>query len=184
MSYRNPLHGLDSAARRTPLSELAFTPDDTGIELPIPQQAPLPTVRAVRSLRILVTGTRGDKDGELTPTQISLVQAKLFLAAQDALTAGRPVVIVHGACHLGGVDRVAAQWAQRTPGADHEPHPAQWKGGRGAGPRRNGEMVALGAVVCLAFPGPDSTGTWDCLKQATRAGIPGRVYPLNGEVKS
>jgi len=32
-------------------------------------------------------------------------------------------------------------------------------------------MVALGAKLCIGFPGPRSRGTWDCLEKATNAGI-------------
>jgi hypothetical protein len=38
-------------------------------------------------------------------------------------------------------------------------------------------MVALGADICLAFPGPGSIGTWHCIKAAANAGIPVRIYP-------
>jgi hypothetical protein len=81
------------------------------------------------------------------------------------------IIIVHGQCPYGGVDLWAEQWAinrrQRF-----ERHPADWdKYGKPAGMIRNGEMVALGADLCIGFPGPKSRGTWDCLQKATDAGI-------------
>lgn len=58
--------------------------------------------------------------------------------------------------------------------------------GKRAGPERNGRMVAEAVrqkeegntVVCFAFPTRTSKGTWDCLRQAARNGIQGRVVPL------
>ncbi len=128
--------------------------------------------------RILVTGMRGKHADDTLPLHHrDIVVSALTVVVAWGARDGRKVVIVHGKCHKGGVDLVAEQWAQDV-GVATEPHPADWGKGRGAGNVRNGEMVALGADVCLAFPGPTSTGTWDCLKQAARAGIPGRVYPL------
>jgi YspA, cpYpsA-related SLOG family len=80
-------------------------------------------------------------------------------------------IIVHGHCPYGGVDLFAEEWAivQRQ---RWERHPADWgKFGKAAGPRRNAEMVALGAELCIGFPGPDSKGTKDCLNKAAAAGI-------------
>jgi hypothetical protein len=47
----------------------------------------------------------------------------------------------------------------------------------GAGPRRNDEMVALGAAMALAAPDPNgpSSGTRHCMAAAASAGIPVRV---------
>lgn len=65
--------------------------------------------------------------------------------------------------------------------------------GRGAGPRRNGEMVRTaieaaeergGVVRCFAFPYVGSRGTWDCLKQAAERGIRGYVWPVMVDMAS
>lgn len=126
-------------------------------------------------LRVIVTGTRN----ALTPEQVSFIQRKLTTVCGPARSCGAPVVIVHGRCHKGGVDLIAERWAEQTSGVTQEPHPADWnRHGIGAGMIRNTEMVALGAAICLAFPARGSRGTWDCLKKAADAGIPGRVYPL------
>lgn len=129
-----------------------------------------------KEFRVLVTGSRWTTDGDAV-----LVRAKLRLACGPALAEGRPVVVVEGRCPRGGVDLVAQRWSEETPGVTNEGHPANWSEyGRQAGMLRNAAMVCLGADVVLAFPSPDSSGTWDCLKRAVRAGIPGRVYPVVG----
>lgn len=130
----------------------------------------------MRKLRVLVTGTR-----DTTATQDTFVARTLARVCGEALGNGRPVVIVEGRCPKGGVDRAAQRWAESTPGVTDEGHPADWKQyGKRAGMIRNGEMVHAGADICVAFPGPGSIGTWDCLKKAAAAGIAGRVYPLAG----
>lgn len=52
---------------------------------------------------------------------------------------------------------------------------ADWDGdGKHAGPARNGRLVAWCAKaggVLLAFPGPKSRGTWDCVRKAQSAGL-------------
>ncbi len=128
----------------------------------------------MNDLRILVTGSR-----ETTEHDAAFVRSRLARAAASALGSGRPVVIVHGRCPYGGVDLVAHQWAEETPGVTPEPHPAEWeRHGKAAGMIRNADMVRLGADECQAFPGPGSRGTIDCLTKAIKAGIPTHVWPL------
>ena len=79
-------------------------------------------------------------------------------------------VIVHGQCPYGGVDLHADNWAQ-VQRQGWERYPAERRNGRLLGPERNAKMVALGARLCIGFPGPGSRGTWDCLEKATNAGI-------------
>ena len=91
------------------------------------------------------------------------------------VTAGRPGphVVVHGACPTGGdaiADRIAAEL-----GLTVERHPARWRRyGRSAGYRRNAEMVALGAEVCLAFIRDSSPGASMTARLADEARIPVR----------
>lgn len=121
-------------------------------------------------IRILVTGSRraDERDRQLIAA---------VLAEELALpNYGNDLVIVHGGAS--GVDTIAHLWA-----AEHalsvERYFADWdRLGRRAGPARNAEMVRRGASVCLAFPRPDSTGTWGCIRLAANAGIPVRIYPL------
>jgi hypothetical protein len=77
--------------------------------------------------------------------------------------------VVHGGARGADalVDEIARNWGW-TP----EVHPADWDlYGRSAGHRRNAEMVALGADVCLAFPLGVSSGTRGCMRLAASAGI-------------
>lgn len=115
--------------------------------------------------RILVTGSRSWTDRQ--------VVGEALLAAQTDpdLTGQGRMVLVHGDCPT-GADRIAAELAAGW-GWDVEAHPADWTAyGRSAGPKRNAEMVALGADVCLAFPLPESRGTLNCMRLAREAGIP------------
>jgi hypothetical protein len=114
-------------------------------------------------VRILVTGSR-DWDDE----------AGVRAALTDA-TAGHPGphVVVHGACPTGGdaiADRIAADL-----GLTVERHPARWRRyGRSAGYRRNADMVAAGADVCLAFIRDGSPGASMTARLAEEARIPVR----------
>ena len=125
-------------------------------------------------MRILVSGSREFRD-------ISVVEKALA-----EVTAGQlgPHTLVHGAAK--GADTLAAIAAKRF-GWIVEPHPAVWERHddgcpdwhqgqrvcRRAGHRRNAEMVAAGASVCVAFykRGAANKGTADCVKQAGAAGI-------------
>jgi hypothetical protein len=82
-------------------------------------------------------------------------------------------LLIHGACHLGGADILADEWAKargipvKPCGVDHAID-GPWPG---AGPRRNGRMFATtrpDAVV--AFPG--DRGTRNMIRQARAAGLP------------
>ncbi|MBO4273107.1 DUF2493 domain-containing protein [Microbispora triticiradicis] len=133
------------------------------------------------TFRILVTGSR-DWDDHLT------IHEALTRARWDA---GGPLVIVHGAWPT-GADDIAAWWARQYPHLHitDEPHPADWnRYGRRAGFRRNAEMVALGADLCLAFIAPctkrlcpkrkphGSHGATHTADLAEKAGIPVRRFP-------
>lgn len=97
---------------------------------------------------------------------------------------GRRIIVRHGACPT-GADLFAKEWTESWAGmtVTHEPWPAHWGLGKGAGPIRNSAMVQAGANVCLAFFGPCisdhcrikephwSHGTTDCARKAKAAGI-------------
>lgn len=114
-------------------------------------------------MRVLITGSR------------DWVAVRPIFAALDRLHQHDPhLVIVHGAGS--GADRIAKLWAIQQ-GVPYEPHPADWgRYGKAAGPIRNQQMVALGADLCLAFPLPQSRGTYDCMRRAREAGIPVHDY--------
>lgn len=91
----------------------------------------------------------------------------------------KSIVVVHGDCPT-GADAMAEDFVLRSraflrsKGYDirTEKHPADWNQyGRAAGPRRNKEMIALGADVCLAFNRGNSRGTSGTMKLAEEAGI-------------
>ena len=125
--------------------------------------------KAVRIYRILVTGWRDwpERDRYIIWNALNEFQASCEIPAQ--------FVVVHGQCPYGGADLYAEEWAF-SKGHVAEPHPARVVNNRILGPERNAKMVKLGADVCLAFPGPGSRGTVDCMKKAERAGIEVRSY--------
>lgn len=79
------------------------------------------------------------------------------------------VTLVHGAAR--GADslaaRIAAEW--------HWPvvaYPADWKThGKAAGSIRNQQMLDTKPDLVLAFPTPQSRGTWDMVRRAQAAGV-------------
>jgi len=79
-----------------------------------------------------------------------------------------PIKIIHGACPA-GADRVADAWAKRNM-MPVKPFPADWDTyKKGAGPRRNQQMVDTMPSYVIAFPG--GNGTRDCVARAETAGI-------------
>lgn len=89
--------------------------------------------------------------------------------------------VVHGACHLGGVDE-AADAVARELGCEVRAYPVDhavdgpWPA---AGPRRNLRMLQeSGAERLLALPCPRSRGTRSAVTAARKLGIPVRVVPV------
>lgn len=120
-------------------------------------------------MRILITGSRHWHAYDLAEQILNRLLLKH----------GPGFVIVHGGA--AGVDRAFAEACDDL-GIDHEPHPANWKEhGKGAGPLRNAEMVALGASLCIAVHEDirGSRGTRDCARKAIAAGIP--TYLVDSE---
>lgn len=136
--------------------------------------------------RVLITGSRDW-------TNRRTVWLALHVETQD-LRSGDALVVVHGECPT-GADRLAKRWVEvaQQHEADHhaaqlachvheESHPADWESyGKAAGHIRNGWMVDQGADVCLAFPLPQSKGTFDCMRKAKKGGIPVKVFTPFGE---
>jgi hypothetical protein len=137
-----------------------------------------PEVGVSDKIRVLVTGSRLDTLPDPDAARRVVRQA---LAKHIPYQERHRYVVVHGGCD--GVDQFADDWA-RDLGVEVEPHAVEkddrgrWVGGKGAGPRRNQEMVDLGAAVCLAFPFGVSRGTRDCMARARKAGIPVITYEL------
>jgi hypothetical protein len=143
--------------------------------------------------RVLVTGSRDWMDE--AAVWRALAEIARSLPPDQALT------IVHGGCPT-GADQMADDWG-RDFGATIETRPADWdhctdacpQGHRkskqtddvvhpgacadycpSAGPRRNHEMVRLGADICLAFLTPASRGGAQTARLAEQAGIPTRRH--------
>lgn len=111
-------------------------------------------------MRVIVCGSRDWRD-------VGAIRRRL-----EKLPAG--TVIVHGGCR--GADRHAAEAARKL-WFTIEEHPADWsRHGKAAGPIRNQGMADAGADLCIAFPLDKSSGTWDMIRKAEKAGIPVEVY--------
>lgn len=123
-------------------------------------------------MRVIVTGSR-HWEGPWAEEKVFdvLMMLRLF-----ALSVGQELTIVHGACPT-GADLITDIWCQRT-GTKMERHPADWKRfGKGAGPRRNQEMLDLGADMVIGFHRDNSTGTGHMLAIARHA----RIFPIEVE---
>jgi hypothetical protein len=122
-------------------------------------------------MRLLITGSR-DWDDRTTIANFLLdVRDTRDWTGRDGLD----VTLVSGACPR-GADRIAEEIAEDI-GWAVERHPADWLTyGRGAGFRRNAEMVALGANLCGAFIKNFSLGASHTASLAEEAGIPVRRF--------
>ena len=110
--------------------------------------------------RVLITGSRDWQD-------VVAVAAAMLQAHKGH---GPRPTLVSGACPT-GADAIAEGVAESL-GWHVERHPADWKQyGKAAGPRRNAEMVALGADICLAFIRNGSKGASHTTRLAEDAGI-------------
>jgi hypothetical protein len=120
---------------------------------------------------IIVTGWRGatqEKDGPQIVHRLAVCATQL---------GGGRIRLRHGACPYGGVDEIAAEWAERE-GHEVVAYPAEIRNGRVQGPARNRAMCAAGGNLMVAFPAPESRGTLDAMQWAVRYGITIRVWPL------
>ncbi|WP_018565022.1 SLOG family protein [Streptomyces sp. PsTaAH-124] len=118
-------------------------------------------------MRVLVTGSR-------LWINVAALEWQLVRLVRRV---GRPcdVLLVHGACPR-GADHLADRFA-RSIGMGIERHPADWNTwGKAAGFRRNSEMVALGADICLAFIANGSRGASMTADLAIQAGIPTYIF--------
>lgn len=82
--------------------------------------------------------------------------------------------VIHGAAQ--GADTLAGI-ADHNLGLEVVSVPAEWeKYGKKAGPIRNQKMLDMKPGLVLAFPLPDSVGTFDMVNRARKAGVEVRVY--------
>ena len=88
---------------------------------------------------------------------------------EAAFDAFRPTLVVHGDAR--GLDTIADQIAERR-GIDRVRWPANWNGrGTAAGMIRNRVMYdQMRPTLVLAFPLPDSRGTWGMVRYARAQG--------------
>ena len=120
----------------------------------------------------IVTGWRGAK---------AHLHADLIAEELDPIRVahGVNVLMRHGKCPYGGVDLIADGIA-RGWGWQVEEFAPEIRDGRVLGSPRNREMCAAEprAQLVKAFPGPGSTGTWNCLNWARRYDIRFEGRPL------
>lgn len=137
------------------------------------------------SLVILVTGCRDWIDREAVANALSAESNGLSVHSAD-IPRGNwhdEAAVIHGHCPT-GADRIADEVATEMGFSVHS-MPADWaKHGKAAGPIRNRQMVQAaiairnmshGRAVCLAFWDGESRGTWNCIQEAVRAGLPVRI---------
>jgi hypothetical protein len=172
--WRDDLEGMQDAARRMghPLDRPAavyrlYRPTEEWVAHPIEPGVQGRAWRhhqpAAAPRRVLVTGSR------------SWTDTTTIRHALAAVWGDGAAVLVSGACPR-GADRLAeacwTRWGGRV-----KRHRADWdRHGRGAGYRRNTEMVTAGASVCLAFIRDNSRGATHTAALAETAGIPTRRH--------
>ena len=126
--------------------------------------------------RVLVTGSRNWS----VPAKVHLVLTSVYC---DIVGLGKQMVLVEGECP-DSPDEYSVDWADQMIAMGFsvvvDPHPADWeKFGRGAGYRRNAEMVKLGADICLAFIHNESKGASHTAALADKAAIRTVVFEEN-----
>lgn len=114
---------------------------------------------------IIVTGYR-----DYPISKITLVNTSLRRYLDEYF---RDIFVKVGDCPT-GADLYTRNWCRENLRIDQwKEFPANWvMFGKGAGPRRNRQMVDSGADRCLAFPDDVSVGTEGCAKYAYKKGIP------------
>jgi hypothetical protein len=110
------------------------------------------------AMRILVCGSRHYSN-----------RAHVY-AVLDELHRATPItLLIHGACHLGGADILAEDWAKSrcVPYIGVPADKTRWPR---AGPERNAKMLGYKPHRLIAFPG--HAGTASMIALARRDGIP------------
>lgn len=95
-------------------------------------------------MKVLVCGGRDFSDKEFTDRELDRLHAEHHFT-----------LLIHGDAN--GADTLAGSWASIR-GVPCTPVPANWKKyGRGAGPKRNQQMLAMNPDLVIAFPGGRGT---------------------------
>jgi hypothetical protein len=119
-------------------------------------------------MKILVTGSRSHESLRIT----SHIRAWV----RDNTDPEERIILIHGGAR--GADDGANLATEFEKDWGEFRLPARWRAlGRSAGPRRNREMIEyLSPDVCLAYPMPDSVGTYDMIEVVEKAGIPFFIF--------
>lgn len=109
-------------------------------------------------MRVLVCGGRDYED-----------RARVWSVLNELHSRQKITTVITGGAK--GADTFARGWAVGTPGVTSLVFPAKWaEQGRGAGPRRNQQMLDEGKPqIVVAFPG--GVGTADMVSRARKAGV-------------
>lgn len=121
-------------------------------------------------MKVLVCGGRDYDDEDMLYAVLDQINAKQTIKC-----------IIEGGAR--GADRLARNWAEGH-GVCVMEFPANWEhdGKAAAGPIRNARMLKYGQPdMVVAFPTPDSKGTWDMVKRTERAKIRLAVFEIGGE---
>lgn len=117
---------------------------------------------------VIVTGSRNLTDWN-----------KVWKELEDLYTFHGSLMVRHGGCST-GADSFASMWVStwfKPTNICESIFTANWDDfGKAAGPIRNREMAQAGADLCLAFPLGESRGTWNCVNECKKAGIPVKVF--------
>lgn len=113
---------------------------------------------------------------------LDIEQFNSILFVLDLDGPGRPTKIHVGDCPT-GLDRMV-----RDAFVDAHVHNADWgKYGKGAGPKRNGEMLKAAGPHSLVIAFPGGFGTFNCIRQAMKLGLNVMVVErrlrISGEAK-
>lgn len=138
--------------------------EDEQEEIEVDVETELMPVQHPRPFRLLVTGSRNWGDG--SPVERKRLETALRPYWDHY---GPTAVLVSGHCPTGADNQAERLW--ESWGGTVERHPADWRMGRSAGPKRNRRMVNSGADVCLAFVKNESRGASGCVRMAEDVGI-------------
>ena len=113
-------------------------------------------------MKVLITGSRTYRDWPRLQSVLNELHAKTPIT-----------LIIHGGAV--GADIMGGNWATANE-ISSLCVPAKWsQHGGAAGPLRNTEMLGWKPEYYMAFPTPDSIGTYDMIRKLNDANIPGEV---------